>query len=149
MDHTSSCQFRWKKVNIPKVKGYGTDKMSRFYNNPNHREKFLELDTLQDIEKTTPSVPIVVMIPSIFDPIFCGEKKTLWELHRIVKSWVDPKDKEVKRLVRPILEWMIWSCLKGINEDTSAAETDMTVVTLPSQKLKSWQKLRLEGTIGK
>ena len=25
----------------------------------------------------------------------------------------------------------------------------MTVVTLPSQKLKSWQKMRLEGTIGK
>ena len=123
--------------------------MSRFYNNPNHREKFLELDTLQDIEKTTPSVPIVVMIPSIFDPIFCGEKKTLWELHRIVKSWVDPKDKEVKRLVLPILEWLIWTCLKGRSEDKSAAETYMTVVTLPSQKLKSLQKLRLEGTIGK
>ena len=39
--------------------------------------------------------------------------------------------------------------MKGRNQDTSAAETDMTVVTLPSQKLKSWQKLRLEGTIGK
>ena len=39
--------------------------------------------------------------------------------------------------------------MKGINEYTSAAEIDMTVVTLPSQKLKSWQKLRLEVTIGK
>ena len=25
----------------------------------------------------------------------------------------------------------------------------MIVVTLPSQKLKAWQKMRLEGTIGK
>ena len=66
-----------------------------------------------------------------------------------MKSWVEPKDKEVKRLVLPILEWLIWGCVKGINEDASAAETDMTVVTLPSQKLKSWQKLRLGGTIGK
>ena len=33
-------QFKWKRVNIPKVKGYGTDTMSIFYDNPNHREKF-------------------------------------------------------------------------------------------------------------
>ena len=89
------------------------------------------------------------MLPSILGPIFCGEEKTSWELHIIVKSWVEPKYKEVKRLVRPILEWLVWSCVKGRDEDTSAAETDMTVVTLPYQKLKSWQKLWLEGTIGK
>ena len=39
--------------------------------------------------------------------------------------------------------------MRGRNEDTSVAETDMTAVTLPSQKLKSWQKLRFEVTIGK
>ena len=33
-------QFRWKKVKNQKVKGYGTDAMSLFYNNPIHREKF-------------------------------------------------------------------------------------------------------------
>ena len=89
------------------------------------------------------------MLLSILDAIFCGEEKISWELHIIMKSLVDPKDREVKRRVRPILEWMIWICMKGRNKDTSAAETDMTVVTLPSQKLKSWQKLRLEGTVGK
>ena len=68
---------------------------------------------------------------------------------KIVKSWVDPKDKEVKRLVPTILEWMILSSVKGIYEDTSAAETDMTVVTLPSKRLKSCQKLQPEDTIGK
>ena len=66
-----------------------------------------------------------------------------------MKLWVDPKEREVKRLVRHILEWLIWICVNGRNEGTSAVETDMTVVTLPSQKLKSWQKLRLEGTIRK
>ena len=89
------------------------------------------------------------MLPSILGPIFCGEEKTSWELHRIVKSWVEPKEREVKRLVQTILEGLIWICVKGRNEDTSSAETDMTMVTLPSQKLKSWKKLRLEGTIGK
>ena len=89
------------------------------------------------------------MIPSILGPIFCSEGKKSRQLHRIVKSLVETKDKEVKRLVCPIIEWLIWSCEKGINEYTSAAETDMTMVTLPSQKLKSWQKLRLERTIGK
>ena len=39
--------------------------------------------------------------------------------------------------------------MKGINEITSASETDMIVVTLPSQKLKARKKLWLEGTIGK
>ena len=81
--------------------------MSVFYDNHNHREKFLKLDTVKGIEKTKTSVPIVVMLPSILSPIFCGEEKTSWELHRIVKSWVEPKDREVKRLVRAILEWMI------------------------------------------
>ena len=33
-----SCQFKWKKVNIPKVKGYETELMSIFYENTNHRE---------------------------------------------------------------------------------------------------------------
>ena len=77
------------------------------------------------------------MLPSILGPILFGEEKTSWELHRIVKSWVEPKDTEVKRLVRPILEWLIWRHMKGRNQDTSAAETYITVVTLPSQKLKS------------
>ena len=39
--------------------------------------------------------------------------------------------------------------MKGRNKETSATETDMIVVTFPSQKLKAWQKMRLEGTIGK
>ena len=39
--------------------------------------------------------------------------------------------------------------MKEINEETSAAEIDMSMVTLPSQKLKAWKKLRLERTIGK
>ena len=60
-----------------------------------------------------------------------------------------PKDRDVRRVVRPILEWMIWSFMKGRNEDTSGAETDTSAVTLPSQNLKAWQKLRLEETIGK
>ena len=69
-------QFRWKKVKIPKVTGDGTDAISIFYDNPNNRGEFLKLDTEQDIEKTTTSVPIVVILPSIFAPIFCGEEKT-------------------------------------------------------------------------
>ena len=44
-------QFRWKKVNIPTVKGDGTDAMSIFYDNTNNREKFCKLDTVKDIEK--------------------------------------------------------------------------------------------------
>ena len=59
------------------------------------------------------------------------------------------KGQEAKRLVLPIIESLIWSCVKGRNGDKSATETDTTVVTLPSQKLKSRQKLQLEGTIGK
>ena len=64
-----------------------------------------------------------------------------------MKSWVEPKNKEVKRIVQPILEWMIWSCVNGINEDTIAAKTDMTVVTLQSKKFKSWQKQQFEEKI--
>ena len=63
-----------------------------------------------------------------------------------MKAWVNTMDREVKRVVRPILEWLIWSCVKGRNEETSAVETDMSVFTLPYQKLKAWQKLWLEGT---
>ena len=55
----------------------------------------------------------------------------------------------MKWLFHPILEWLIWSCVKKRKEDKSAAETDMSVVILPSQKLKAWHKLRLEGKIGK
>ena len=39
--------------------------------------------------------------------------------------------------------------MKGKNEYTSAIETNMSVVTLTSQKLKYWQKIRLKGIIGK
>ena len=65
-------QFRLKKINIPKVKGDETDTMSIFYDNPNNREKVFKLDTVQDINKTTTSVPIVVILPSILGPILCG-----------------------------------------------------------------------------
>ena len=45
------CQFKWKKVKIPKVKGNGTDAMSIFYDNPNHREMFLNLILCRTQEK--------------------------------------------------------------------------------------------------
>ena len=73
--HSKPVIFRWNKVNIPKVKGDGTDAMSIFYNNTNHREKFLKLDAVQDIEKTTTAVSIVVMLPSVLGPTLCGEEK--------------------------------------------------------------------------
>ena len=142
-------QFKWKNVTIAKLKVDGAKLMSIFYADPNHREEFFKLDTLQDEGKTTTYVPIVVMLSAILGPIFCDEGKISWELHGIVKGWLDPKDRDVKRLFRPILEWIIWSCVKGRNEETSTAETYMSVVTLPSQYLKSWQKLRLEGIIDK
>ena len=68
-------QFRWKKLNIPNVKGDGTDAMSIFYNIPNNRDFVFKHDTVQDIETTITSVPIFVMLPSILGPIFCGEAK--------------------------------------------------------------------------
>ena len=68
-------------------------------------------------------------------------------MHRIVKAWVETKEKEVKRLVYPILELLIWSCVKLINEEISIVETEMNVVTLPSKMLKAWQKMRLEGKL--
>ena len=43
---------------------------------------------------------------------------------------------------------MIWICAKVRNKEKNAEEKDMSVVTLSSQKLKAWQKLRIEGTIG-
>ena len=58
-------------------------------------------------------------------------------------------DMEVKRIFCPILEWLIWSYVKERNEETSTVETDMTVVTLSYQKLKSRQKLWIEGKFGK
>ena len=67
-------QLKWRKVNIPKVKGYGTDAMSIFYDNPNHLESFLNL-TIFRTEGEKTSVPIVVMLPSILGPIFYGEGK--------------------------------------------------------------------------
>ena len=97
-------QFNWKKVNITKVKGDGTDAMSILYNIPNHRETFLKLDTVQDIEKKTTYVTVVVILPLILGPIFCDEEEKLWDFHKIVKSGVEPKDREVKRFVCPILE---------------------------------------------
>ena len=114
--HSKPASSSWKKVNIPKVKRDGTDLMSILYADPNHREKFLKLDTVQDEGKTTTYVPIVVMMPAIFGPIFCYEEKKSWELHGIVKVWVEPKDREAKRFVRPIIEWLIWSCVNGRNE---------------------------------
>ena len=42
-------QFKWKKVNISKVGGYGTDLMSIFYAYPNHREKCFLIDTFQEV----------------------------------------------------------------------------------------------------
>ena len=56
------------------MKGYGTELMSIFYNNPNHRD-FLKLDTVKDEVKTTTYVPTVVMLPEILGPIFYDGKK--------------------------------------------------------------------------
>ena len=49
-------------------------------NNPKHREKFLQLDTVQDIVTKT-SVPIVVMLPSILGPIYVVRKNFMGVAH--------------------------------------------------------------------
>ena len=50
---------------------------------------------------------IVAMLPASLFPIFGDEGRNLRELHVIVKAWVQTKYKEFKRLVRPILIWLI------------------------------------------
>ena len=47
---------------------------------------------MQDTVKTTTYMPIVVILPAILGPIFFDEEKASWELHRIVKSWVEPNE---------------------------------------------------------
>ena len=54
-----------------------------------------------------------------------------------MKGWVEPKKTEVKRLVHLIPEWLSWNCTNIINEYTSAAETDIIIVTLPSKNIKA------------
>ena len=102
---------------------------------------------MQDMREK--NVPIFVMLPASLGPIFCDENKMSWQLHRFLKAWVQPKDREVKQFSPSILEWMIWSCVKGGIEETNATETDMSVVTLLYRRLESWQKLWIEGTTGK
>ena len=79
-------KFEWKKVTIPKLKEYETDLVSIFYADPKHRENFFKLETGQVEDKTKTYIPIVFMPPAILGPIFCGEEKTSWGLHGIVKS---------------------------------------------------------------
>ena len=86
-------------------------------------------------------MPIVCMLPAIICSIFCDEEKTSWDLHGIVKAWVEPKYREVKRLVRPILEWLIWSCVNGRNKETSATGTYMSVVTPPPPPIENFESL--------
>ena len=69
-------------------------------------------------------------------------------MHRIVKAWVEPKDREVQLPVRPYYLMSDMDMRKGKKQRKNAAEKDMSVVTLSSQKLKAWQKLRIEGKIG-
>ena len=111
--------------------------MSIFYADPKHRRGLFKIETSKGEYKTTTSVIIFVALPTILGPISCGELKMPWELHIIMRAWVEPKDREVKLIFQPILEWLIWRFVKIINKETSAAETDMSVVTLPYQKLKA------------
>ena len=68
----------WKNLTIPKVKEDGTGLMLIFYANQKHREDFFKLDTVQDKDKTTTSMPIVVILPADLGPIFCDEGGKLW-----------------------------------------------------------------------
>ena len=76
---------------------------------------------MKDKDKTTTYVPIVFMLPTILGPILCDEGKTSSLLHGIVKVCLEPQYTEVKRIVHFILEWMIWSYVKGKNEDSGDA----------------------------
>ena len=69
-----SNQFKWKNKIISKAQGDGKDLMSIFYDNPNHREKFSKIDTVQDEVITMTYVPIVFMLPAFLSPIFCDEE---------------------------------------------------------------------------
>ena len=69
-------QLKWERLTIPKVKEYGAYLMSILYADPNHRN-FFNPDTVQDEEKNTTYVPIVVMLTAILGPIFCDNEKVM------------------------------------------------------------------------
>ena len=142
--------FKWKDVEIPIINDDESDTMSTFYNDMKNRDKFFKMDDVPADNRMVANIPPVIMLPTLLGPVFADDTKTAWELYVIVKEWVAPRDNEVANLVRPILEWLLWSSLQGRNMNTSLAETKhLSAVTLPSQKLKEWCKLRLEGTLGK
>ena len=142
--------FKWKDVEIPIIKDDESDTMSIFYNERKKRNTYFKLDNVPAEDRMVTNIPQVIMLPTLLGPVFADDTKTAWDLYVIVKEWMAPRDDEVRILVRPILEWLLWSSLQGRNKDTSLAETkNLAAVTLPSQKLKEWMKLRLEGTLGK
>ena len=70
-------QVKWKKVTIPKVKEYVIESISIFYANKKHRERFSKLDTVQNEDKTTTYVPIVVILPATLGPFFVKRKNVV------------------------------------------------------------------------
>ena len=77
MDHTPSPLVQVKEVNISK--GEGRWEIIDVHIIPQSKpyEKVFKLDTVQDKEKTTIYVPIVVMLPAILGPIFCDEENVM------------------------------------------------------------------------
>ena len=86
MDYTPSLTVQVEEGKHSKGEGRWDRRNVHILLKSQQEGKVFTLETVQDIEKTTTSMPIVVMLPSILGPIFCGEEKTSWELHRIVKS---------------------------------------------------------------
>ena len=115
--------FKWKDVEIPIINDDESDTMSIFYNDMKNRDKFFKMDDVPADDRMVANIPPVIMLPTLLGPVFADDTKTAWELYVIVKEWVAPRDNEVAILVRPILEWLLWSSLQGRNMNTSLAET--------------------------
>ena len=140
--------LRWAHKDVINIAADGSDEMSTFFSIRDNRMKFFNMATAAEASKTAVEIPRIVMVPSAVAPMFLQEDKTAFELFIELRAWTEARDQAVIVLITPILHWLLWSCTKGANENTSDAAADVHPVTMPSQKLKQWQKLRVSGTLG-
>ena len=114
--------------------------MSIFYYNPNHREKFLNLILCRTWTKQQHMCQLLSSCLQSLAYFFVTRKKVTG-ISRNDERIVIAKGHGGKTDYPPHDRMSDMELREGKNEDTSDAETDMSVVSLTPQKLKAWQKL--------
>ena len=121
-----------------------------FYRNVENRRLFFKVEDTHfakgDVRAWVPQMPA---LPAELALEVVKRDTTPWELKTRLETYGNEKSEQVQELLMPLVAWAVAASTKTGEAEKSSRSLHLPTPSMPSRKLKTDMKSRLDATLGK